>query len=477
MLQPCWEEAKRRLGPEHAETLADQDNVAASLIGLNRLAEAEKVLAESFRIRSAQLRGATTWSRESMQMLVAALHRLGMLSRAQGRFPEAEKQFRQAWELSRDVFGAKDPDTLAELHSLATAILNQRRGEEALALFTECLALKRETQGPDHLGTLTTQNNLGGALFMLGRSKEAEPVFQAALDGRLKRLPADHSDVIESRTNVVLCLLDLKRFAAAELLLDENLSAVSRRYPGDSVLFLQQVALKARLLERQNRLAEAEPLRRQAAAGYAKVHGADHNLALPHLHELATNLYRQGKAGPAAELYGDAYRKQLKRYGPEHSETLVTAMSYCGVLVELGQFEQVEPLARQVWERHQKRADLNPRHRVEPQLYLGALFVHQGKLAEAEKELNAGLKALTEEPPNLMTCIGHLWLGRCFEKQRRPAEAEKALRGAWEELAHLEFPPPSVRAQVAETLADFCGKHGKPEEAERWRKSASAPSP
>lgn len=84
----------------------------------------------------------------------------------EGRFAEAEEQFREVLEL-------REP-TAGDLANLAATVAAQGRAEEALELYERALALE-----PDHAGA---HNNMGLALVELGRLEEAEERFRRALE-------------------------------------------------------------------------------------------------------------------------------------------------------------------------------------------------------------------------------------------------------------------------------------------------------
>jgi Flp pilus assembly protein TadD len=85
----------------------------------------------------------------------------------EGRFAEAEEQFREVLEI-------REPTTAGDLANLAATVAAQGRAEEALGLYERALALD-----PEHAGA---HNNLGLALVELGRLEEAEERFRRAVE-------------------------------------------------------------------------------------------------------------------------------------------------------------------------------------------------------------------------------------------------------------------------------------------------------
>ena len=75
----------------------------------------------------------------------------------QGRYAEAEKLYRQAFDLQRRVLGPENPHTLATMGSLGWAVAQQGRYAEAEKLERAAFEIERRVQGPEHQDTLITR--------------------------------------------------------------------------------------------------------------------------------------------------------------------------------------------------------------------------------------------------------------------------------------------------------------------------------
>lgn len=107
---------------------------------------------------------------DAMEALAAnsqSFIRRGRSLAQEGRYAEAEEQFREVLEV-------RQPATAGDLANLAATVAAQGRAEEALGLYERALALD-----PEHAGA---HNNLGLALVELGRLEEAEERFRRALE-------------------------------------------------------------------------------------------------------------------------------------------------------------------------------------------------------------------------------------------------------------------------------------------------------
>src|SRR5438132_13923047 len=78
----------------------------------------------------------------------------------QGRYAEAEKLYRQAFDLQRRVLGPENPHTLATMGSLGWTIAQEGRYAEAEKFEREAFEIERRVQGPEHQDTLISMNAL-----------------------------------------------------------------------------------------------------------------------------------------------------------------------------------------------------------------------------------------------------------------------------------------------------------------------------
>ena len=99
----------------------------------------------------------------------------------EGAQHEAERIYRQLYNLQLENLGGDHPDTLRNMHNLARALAQQKKYEESLPLAQAAFAGKREILGADHEDTFNSMNLLGTCLKNLGKYEEAEKLFSHAL--------------------------------------------------------------------------------------------------------------------------------------------------------------------------------------------------------------------------------------------------------------------------------------------------------
>lgn len=115
--------------------------------------------------------------------------RLGHLLQFQGRFSEAEQQYRRALRLRTERRGPDSAAAASSLSDISTAVLHQGRIGEAEELLRRALGATAEVLGPDHPDTLAIRNNLGVLLVMTGQPARAQPVLKSVVAGFEKQTP------------------------------------------------------------------------------------------------------------------------------------------------------------------------------------------------------------------------------------------------------------------------------------------------
>ena len=143
------------------------------------------------------------------------LNNLAMLYFIQGRYGEAEPRLKEALQLRREVLGPRHPDTLQSLNNLALLYERQGRFSKAESLYQETLQLRRNELDPRHPGTLESLNNLASAYTRQGRYDKAEPLYQELLSLAPEILGPHHPHTLSAQLNNVGNLINLDRRSEA----------------------------------------------------------------------------------------------------------------------------------------------------------------------------------------------------------------------------------------------------------------------
>ena len=199
------------LGPDHPNTLASRNNLAATYRDAGRLDKTialyEQTLEDSIRVLGTDHPGT-----------LASRHSLAGAYQAAGRLHEAIPLYEQNLTDVARTLGLDHPETLASRHSLASAYRDAGRLDEAIPLFEQNLTDFIRILGPDRPDTFTSRSTLAGAYQAAGRLDEAIPLFEQNLEDRTRTLGPAHPVTLTSRGNLANAYLAAGRTEEAKKL-------------------------------------------------------------------------------------------------------------------------------------------------------------------------------------------------------------------------------------------------------------------
>jgi len=104
--------------------------------------------------------------------------------------------------LRQEVLGEKHFDTFSTMKHLAALYFSIQKYEEALSFCEKCVALRKEMLGETHPDTVNLMNSLASLYIMLGRYDEAISICNKVLDIRRVVLGEKHCDAVVSMDNL-----------------------------------------------------------------------------------------------------------------------------------------------------------------------------------------------------------------------------------------------------------------------------------
>jgi tetratricopeptide (TPR) repeat protein len=250
----------------------------------------------------------------------ASVNHLAALLYRQGDIAGALPLFERALAIREKVLGPEHPQTATSLNNLGS--LRYRRGDIAGArlLFERALAIRKKVLAPDRLETAETLNSLASLLRDQGNLVEALPLFERALAIREKVLGPEHPNTAASLSNLASLLRDQGDVKARPL--HERALAIREKVLGpEHPSTATSLDNLAGVLQDQGDLVEARPLYERALAIREKVLGPEHPNTAASLSNLASLLQGQGDLAAARPLYDRALAMYEKVLGPEHPET------------------------------------------------------------------------------------------------------------------------------------------------------------
>ena len=210
------------------------------------------------------------------------LRHVGCYYWEQGRSNEAEQLEVEVLELSKEVLGARHPDTILAIANLSSTWQQQGRSNEAVPLQVEVLELQKEVLGARHPNTILAMANLSSTWRQQGRYSEAEQLQVKVLGLQKEVLGARHPNTILAMANL------------------------------------------AATWWRQGRYNEAEQLQVEVLELQKEVLGARHPDTIRAMANLATTWWQQGRYNEAEQLQVEVLELQKEVLGARHPATIFT---------------------------------------------------------------------------------------------------------------------------------------------------------
>ena len=248
-----------RLGPDHPETLATQNDLALGYWGAGRLDRVIPLLEQTLAAETAKL------GPDHPDTLVAQ-NDVAVAYQEDGRLDRAIPLFERNLAARKVSFGPEHAETLITQANLAGCYRDAGRPDLAIALFERTLATERAKLGPDHPLTLLTENNFALTIQAVGRLNEAIALFERTLAARRVKLGFDHPATLITQNNLAVAYDQAGDDARAEPLFREVLLLRRRRRGAGHPHVAVTLDDLGRHLLRKKRYAEAEPLLHEGLA-------------------------------------------------------------------------------------------------------------------------------------------------------------------------------------------------------------------
>jgi hypothetical protein len=241
MLRMVWIGRTQNLGAEHPDTLRTAGNLAQSLSGQGKYAEAEQIEREVLDVKRRVL------GEEHPSTLTTANNLAASLSR-QGKHADAERIHREVLGAERRVLGAEHPGTLTTANNVASSLRFQGKYAEAERIQREVHSLQIRVLGAEHPSTLLTANNLAASLSYQDKYAEAEEILQGVLATSQRVLGSAHPNTLsmaESLENVRSEIRAEQQQARTDKAAAATTAGVANRLPVGTRVLLHRLVGKA----------------------------------------------------------------------------------------------------------------------------------------------------------------------------------------------------------------------------------------
>ncbi len=394
---------------------------------------------------------------------------LGSALFKQGKYPEAEAQFRLALGIFEVRAGAESLPVASALNNLALVLEKVADYPGAEVLLRRSLVILQKTHGANHADTATTMSNLGRVLDSQGKFGASAGIAAASVAA-----PSGNTDpkVLASEADA---LAARGQYREAESLQQRVVDIHERTVGREAPLTATSLSNLGNLLYVQGKFIEAERVHRRALAIREKVLGPEHPDTATSLNNLANVLLEQGKDEQLApseqrsrlrtelrafteteNLYRRALGIQEKSLGADHPALAATLNNLGALLDQRGKAGESEPLQRRALQIQEKA--LGPLH-PDTAATLTTLAVsldRQGKIVEAEEIYRRAVESSRTAGNPRTLLLNASRLGFALAKRGRLREALPFYRLS---IDTLDFLYVRTRGLTEETRAAFLGQY------------------
>jgi tetratricopeptide (TPR) repeat protein len=251
-------------------------------------------------------------SRKSLEEWASLLRNAGRYAYNVGRLDEAEDMLVLSKDVSTDVLGEEDSNTLDSMELVGLVIGSRGKFKDAEAIHRRVLAIRTKVLQPKHPDTLRSMSNIGLCLQQQGKNKEAEEMHRQTLATTRIVLGRDHLATLEIMSNLADVLDKERKFEEAEAMHREVL-ALKEKVMGDTHLStLTAVHGLAGVLAKQGSYSESLALYDRACAGFLDAFGLD-NLRTRRCYEDRSKAesLRQAQSSARADASESAHTTEL----------------------------------------------------------------------------------------------------------------------------------------------------------------------
>jgi predicted Ser/Thr protein kinase len=287
-------------------------------------------------------------------LLAARLHAtLGEIEYRLGRFTEAERHFRGAWNVRRERLGANATETLDVQGNLAVVLREMERGPEALELQRDLVGLFRERG--DERELVSALCRMAQTSISMGDLAAAQSAFDEALQ-RLEALPPDQRG---TRSTLPTLLAD-----------------------------------RATLLSKQGRNAEARLDYERALSIYRETEGDVHPDIARVMGMLATITRIEGHPEKALAELEVVLAMERQIFTHDHPDIANTLALMGQTALDLGNYTQGEAWLRESLAMQERLGQSDQKSQAMSRMKLSRALTVLGKSSEAVSEIEKAIASL-----------------------------------------------------------------------------------
>ena len=359
--------------------------------------------------------------------VAASLIALAELREADSKFPEAEQLARDALAMLRRVRPPGHSDIPVAMTVLGRVLQARQQFPQAIAVLTDAVRLQSASGPSRDLGV--SVQVLAVAHFYAGQLADADSLYRVGLAIDRGVYGDGHPQIASDIMNIGSVQYQRGNYREAERAYRDGEAKYEAWYGKDHPETGAALFLLAQSLVKLSRPDEAQPLLEHALAIEDRVHKEPHPRRAYILNALGANAAARGRQAEAEQYYLHSADILRSVYGPDYY-LLGTAKMNIGVTwFERHDYPRAERLLREALSIYAKT--LPPGHLAVgmARARLGRTLVREARWRDAEPELLAGYEIANKEAPTSdWGTAAREDLATTYTALGRPAEARKYQR-------------------------------------------------
>ena len=271
---------------------------------------------------------------------MALMNNLAAAYRANKDLDAAGGILRRVVDTLQNVFGPEDERTLTAKSNLARVLQDQKRFTDAEPLLVDVLSGRRKLFGNDNKFTEQTERKLAEVYLGMGRLKEAAPLaLDLALRNR-KLLGVDDPESIKESFTVSKILSSLGRQGEATIVLEDTVKALREtkgEKDADTLFAMNELGIR---YAEQGRYSQAEALFQVVYSSFRDILGNDNDETISVLTNFASIYFAEGKRDSAAEMLASVLASRRKVFGERSFEVASAELNLAWTFFKDHKFDQ-----------------------------------------------------------------------------------------------------------------------------------------
>jgi len=330
--------------------------------------------------------------------LATTQYGFGVLLAQQGRYPEAEKNLREALARQRALYGTAHPDIARTLKDLAQTVADGGDEQAALPLMEKAVAMQRQLRGNEpHPDLASAINDLALLLESQGKYGEAEKLYVESIAMKRRLFGDQHPEVANALENLATDLSDEGDLERAEPLYRQSLSMWRALLGEDHPEVAMALHNLAALEYDRGSARDALALQQESLAIFRKVYPQDHPMVAQILNQLGFWRTLAGNYAEAERDISDALAMRIRLLGEHHPDIASSQLILATLRVHQHRYAEALDPAQRADDTYTRAMSPNHWRTAAAMSVEGAALTGLGRYREAEPLLTHANEVLSKD--------------------------------------------------------------------------------